>query len=178
MTCVVAATDGHTVIIGGDSCAVDNSTISARVHPKVFRKGELAIGYCQSFRLGQILEYIFSPPPVPRTKDANMMEYMVKSFVPAMKKCLEENWYPYHDDEKEDWSIIVGVKGKIFYVESDYHVGHDINNYFAIGSGGDYALGAMYAVKDQDPRVMVRVGLEAAVEFSPFVKRPFNYVTI
>ena len=174
MTCIVAVSDGNKVYMAGDSCAVDDSTITSRQNPKVFINNGIAIGYCQSFRMGQIIQYIFVPPTI--HKNIDLMEYMVTSFVPALKDCLDENDFPAHDDDKENWSVIVGIENKLFYIESDWQVGFDNNQYYAIGSGSPYALGAMYASMSKNPIEKLTIGLEAAMEFSPFVRTPFHFI--
>jgi hypothetical protein len=180
MTCIVAATNGTKVFMAADSCAVDETSISSRKTPKIFIKGSFLLGYCQSFRLGQIAQYAFDPPALPTIKltDDVLTGYMVKNFVPALKKCLEENNFPYHDDDKDDWEIIIGIKGRIFVVENDWQVGLDIHNYWASGAGAHIALGALFACEDMEPNARLMVALNAAKEFSPFVREPFNFLSV
>lgn len=171
MTCVVAVTDGKKVCMAGDSGAVDESSITISAVPKVFTKGEFIIGYCHSFRLGQIIQHIFTPPALPANKtitDDALISYMVKKFVPDLKRCLDENNFPYHDDEKNDWELLVGVRGRIFNVQDDWQVGIDILPYAAIGSGSPYALGALFINQD------ITAALDAASRFSPFVCPPYT----
>lgn len=178
MTCVVATVDMHgNILMGADSSAVDESIHTEHIHPKVFKRGEFGIGYCHSFRLGQIVEFWFEPPPIP-DNEKNIMRYMVMDFVPELKKILEDNDYPTHDEEKTDWSLIVGVAGKIFIIESDWHVGHDNLEYAAIGAGSAYALGAMSATSDRGYHVTAQAGLEVAEEFCPYVIGPFHFIEV
>ena len=66
MTCIVAVTDGQTVVIGGDSAGAAGQELRIRADPKVFLVGSFAIGFTTSFRMGQILRYsahLPEPPP-------------------------------------------------------------------------------------------------------------------
>lgn len=178
MTCVVAVTDGLKVKMGSDSAAANDDVISQRVCPKVFVRGEFGIGYCYSFRLGQIIEYFFEPPKI--DKDVDLMRYMVTKFVPALKVALEENDYPYHEDEKDRWMVLVGIRGKIFCIESDFQVGLDAEEVAAIGAGAELALGAMFVSLELDYELLeiAELGLTAAAKFSPFVIEPFLYIEV
>ena len=89
---------------------------------------------------------------------------------------LDLNSWPVLEDDKIGWCVLVGVQGRLFYVDDDFHVGHDIDPFIAIGSGSDFAMGAMYDyLQDQDfpyGSAVVERGLNAAVKFSPTVCEP------
>ena len=107
------------------------------------------------------------------------MEYFVKHFVPALKDALEENNYPSSDDEKSGWKLLIGIRGRIFTIEDDYHVGQDFINYSSIGSGSPYALGALYASsKAKDPQKILTDALKAAELFTTSVCGPFIFEEI
>ena len=181
MTCIVAIVDGNgKIIMGADSSAVDETIHTAHLDSKVFKKGEFGIGYCHSFRMGQIIEFWFTPPEIP-DKEENMMRYMVQDFVPELKSILADNDYPNHEDEKTEWAMIVGIRGHLFTIESDWHVGYDDISYVSIGAGASYAIGAMYSVLGighKDAQYMARTALEAAEKFCPYVIKPFNFIEV
>ena len=179
MTCVVGTVDeSGRVHLGADSSAVDDNQITSHVMPKVFKLGEFGIGYCHSFRLGQIIEYSFTPPPLPKKANENeLLHYMIKEFIPTLRTELEIQQYPLHDDEKTDWSLLVGIRGHLFTIEPDYHLGYDDENYAAIGAGAEYALGAMFA-SDYSGSDLVSVGLMAADAFCPYVTKPFHFIEV
>lgn len=179
MTCVVAIVDkSQKILMGSDSSAVDETTHTPHISPKVFVKGEgeFGIGYCHSFRLGQIIEFWFTPPPIP-DGEKNLMRYMVMDFIPELKTVLADQDYPNHEDEKTEWSLLVGVRGHIFTIESDWHVGFDDIPYAAIGAGSAYALGAIHAAEG-DSKWSLQKALEAAELFSPYVLGPFNFIEV
>lgn len=181
MTCVVAVlgNDG-TFCLAGDSAAVEDNMIVKRATPKVFQIGEFAIGYCHSFRLGQIIEHFLKPPALTKELDRKeLIAYMVTKFIPALKKTLEDNDYPFQDDEKTDWSLIICVRNTIFTIESDFHVGCDYNNFAAIGAGAEYALGSIWSINDRANAVeAAEKALAAAEYFSPNVTGPFHFIEL
>ena len=64
MTCIVALSVGNKVFLGGDSAASDEKSglILQTTDPKVFKVGQFGIGFVDSFRMGQILQYNWTPP--------------------------------------------------------------------------------------------------------------------
>jgi ATP-dependent HslUV protease, peptidase subunit HslV len=63
-----------------------------------------------------------------------------------------------------DSSFLIANKNKIFYISGNLSV-TEFNKFHAIGSGSDFAIGAMYAVYDQNKSAMdiARTGIEAAI---------------
>jgi hypothetical protein len=177
MTCIVAIVDkNRKITMGADSSAVDESIHTPHLEPKVFVKGEFGIGYCHSFRMGQIIEFWFAPPPIPKDEE-NLMRYMVMDFIPELKTILADNDYPNNEEDKTEWSLIVGVRGHIFTIESDWHIGYDDIPYASIGAGSSYALGAMYSAQGTSDYA-AKKGLEAAEKFCPYVLGPFNFIEV
>ncbi len=81
--------------------------------------------------------------------------------------------------EDEGGIFIVGLEGRIFTVDEDFHVGENIVNYMAEGSGGTIALGALHATKNQkNPKMRLKLALEAAAEFNMAVAPPFTYIQV
>jgi hypothetical protein len=165
--------------MGSDAAASDGSIVLPQKEPKVFRNGDFLIGFCQSFRLGQILKYNFDPPRISNNPDFDfVMEFMVTEFVPALKQCFEDHEFPLHEEDKNAWSLLVGVYGYIFYIENDFHVECDTLSYAAIGAGANYAMGAFFAMPKEVAVVnKVEKALEAASTFSPLVIGPFEIIS-
>jgi len=109
MTCIVAYKDIDRIYMGGDDIAAysDSESYAKRsyAHSKIFTKElknktsiknpdanprPLLIGYTTSFRMGQILEYHFNVPRLDPEVITNNMEYMVKSFVPALYDLFDQ----------------------------------------------------------------------------------------
>jgi hypothetical protein len=173
MTCIVGLVDKGNVYIGGDSAGVNASelSITLRADEKVFINGPFIMGFTTSFRMGQLLRYKLSPPK--QTVHMDDMKYMVTDFIDTAIKCFVENGY---GTESSGGSFLVGYKGTLYTVDSDFQVGKPINQYAAVGCGSNLALGSLYTTVGKDPKYRMKVALEAAAHFSAGVAAPFVYM--
>jgi hypothetical protein len=60
MTCIVALINENKVFLGGDAAASDDKSgliYSKEQIAKIFKVGQYGIGFVDSFRMGQILQY-------------------------------------------------------------------------------------------------------------------------
>jgi ATP-dependent protease HslVU (ClpYQ) peptidase subunit len=181
MTCIIGAKSGHgTILMAGDSAAVSVSchSIMGRSDEKVFVKGPFVFGYTSSFRMGQLLRYKLTVPE--QKKNQEDYEYMVTTFIDAVRECFTEGGYLKKENNKEQGGFfLVGYKGELYYVESDLQIGRPSTPYHATGSGADVALGAVHALwnnTDTNPEAILREALEASEEFNITVRRPFLIV--
>ena len=180
MTCVVGVVDKKSkeVWIGADSAGVAGLDITRRKDKKVFKNGEFVIGCTSSFRMIQLLQYSFAPPKI--NEGQSLEHYMATSFIDAVRKCFKDGGYLTTDKGvDEGGKFLVGVRGRLFTVDSDFQVGESMDNFDAVGCGEPYAKGAMYEFRkmDLDPERLIKDALEAAEYFSAGVSAPFHVVT-
>ena len=184
MTCIVAIAQNGTVYMGSDHAASDDKTgwIISRKEPKCFKVGQYAIAFTDSFRMGQILQYSWTPPKYTPTKtNSGLDKFLRTKFVDSVKLAFKEHGFGDIGGTDEDTGgiFIVGLEGRIFTIDEDFHVGENIVNYMAEGSGGAIALGALHATKNQkNPRLRLKAALEAAAEFNMSVAPPFTYIQV
>jgi ATP-dependent protease HslVU (ClpYQ) peptidase subunit len=184
MTCIVGIEDKGVVYVGGDSAGIDPSSLAicGRADEKVFvtDDGEFAMGFAGSFRIGQLLRYALTPPDQGSKKDD--MAYMVTDFIDAVRAMQKDKGSMKKENELEehDAAFIVGYRGKLYVVESDYQVGRPIENYAAVGCGSQIALGALYATRNSgmSPEERITMALQSAVEYSAGVRLPFHIVKL
>ena len=165
MTCIVGLVDKGSVYIGGDSAGIAGLSITIRKDPKVFQNGPFIFGFTTSFRMGNILRYKLDPPQ--QTVSQNDMQYMVVSFIDDIRKCFADNGF------SDGGNFLVGYKGALYNIESDFQVGVPAEPFDAVGCGSDLALGAMYASKGKKPIERITLALEAAATFNAGVSAPF-----
>ena len=185
MTCIVAIAQNGVVYMGSDHAASDDKTgwILSRKEPKCFKTGQYAIAFTDSFRMGQILQYMWTPPKYTPTKtNSGLDKFMRTKFVDSVKSAFKEHGYGSIGSSSEEDTggiFIVGIEGRIFTIDEDFHVGENIVNYMAEGSGGQIALGALHATKNQkNPRLRLKAALEAATEFNMSVSAPYTYIQV
>lgn len=172
MTCIVAVEHEGRVYMGGDSAAVSGLDIQAVVSPKVFLLGDILIGYTSSFRMGQLLEYNLEVPENKHGDDD--LRYLVTGFVPAVRECLKAGGFTKIENGVEDGgSFLIGYKGKVYLVASDFQVTRMRDGFAAVGCGTYYALGALGATEILDAEKAVTLALEVSARFSAGVCGPF-----
>lgn len=188
MTCIVALAVGNKVYLGGDSAASDEKTglIIHRTDPKVFKVGQYGIAFCDSFRMGQILQYNWTPPKyTPNAGFKNLDKFMRTKFVESVKEAFQEHGYGRFGSNTEDgdeggiFIISVAGTGRIFTMDVDYHIAEADVDYMAEGSGQQIALGSLHSTHQiKTPRKRVRMALEAASKFIMSVRGPFTIIEV
>ena len=181
MTCIVGLVRKGRVYLGGDSAGVSGLDIVARKDTKVFFNGEFIMGFTSSFRMGQVLQYDFKPPEI-GDHDDDLMAFMVRKFIPAVRESFKEAGYVRVDSQRESGGcFLVGVRGRLFQIDSDFQVGENLMGYAAVGCGEAYALGSLFTTgsdKTLKPEWRLQKALEAAANFSGGVCEPFNFVEV
>ena len=178
MTCIVGLTENNKVYIGGDSASASSNRITISAIPKVFDTGDFLIGYTSSWRMGQILQHHLQidEAVLPKVGDS-LWEFMVRVFVEEVRNLFKTFGYAkLENNEETAGEFLVGCYGHLYHIGIDYQVNETVNGMDACGSGEQYALGALYATKDSalTPYQRIDIALEAAAEFSPFVRPPFT----
>lgn len=171
MTCIVAIEHNGKVYMGGDSAAVAGWDVTIIEHPKVFFRDDLIIGYTDSFRMGQLLEFNLT---VPANHQEDDLTYMIRDFIPAVRECLKSNGFTTVNNNTETGgSFLVGYHGKIYSIYNDFQVTRFSEGFAAIGCGMFYALGALAVLNRTMPRKVIPTALEVAARFSAGVRGPF-----
>jgi ATP-dependent protease HslVU (ClpYQ) peptidase subunit len=177
MTCIVGVEINGKAYVGGDSAAIGGLDITIRNDSKVFKVGEMIMGFTDSFRMGQLLRYKLSLPVQAAGQDD--YEYLCTDFIDAVITCLEANGYSrVKDNEKVGGTFIVAFKNSIYVIYSDFQVEKPLDGYQAIGCGGPYARGAISALIGLEPdgEKLVRRALEISALHSSGVAAPFTVV--
>lgn len=172
MTCVVGLVRSGKVYIGVDSAAVSGWTRRPSLVKKVFRRGPFLIGYTTSFRMGQLLEHHLEVPP--QRDGQSDMSYMVKDLIEHARLLLKEKGFSKVEANTETGGqFLVGYRSNLYSIDSDFQVGQVADGFDAIGSGSDFALGAMRALGTTPPTRRLRRALEVAAHFNMGVCPPF-----
>jgi ATP-dependent protease HslVU (ClpYQ) peptidase subunit len=179
MTIIVAVKAKDGVHMGGDSAATSGSSQMVRTDQKVFKVGKFLIGFTDSFRMGQLLRYSLAVPE--QEEGQNDHEYMVTVFVEAVRSCLKEGGYAKTESEQEEGgTFLVGYRGNIYYIESDYQVGTVAEPYASIGAGSDIALGALHVLCGDNTlgnTGWVETALSAACRYNATCRAPFKIIS-
>lgn len=175
MTCIVGLVDNGKIYMGGDSAGCAGWNLSIRADQKVFKNNDFIMGFADSFRMGQLLRYSFTPPPY--YEEFDLYKYMVTDFVDTARKCFKNGGFAEKDKEVESGGhFLVGFKGRLFRIESDYQVGENQLPFAACGCGQSSALGSLFSTHGiiAPPRDRIRIALEAAERLNAGVRQPFH----
>ena len=176
MTAIVGLIHDGKVLIGGDSAGVAGYEMTVRADAKVFCRKGFVFGFTTSFRMGQLLRFKLDLPR--HHPDDDVYEFMCTSFIDAVRQCLKDGgWASKHSENERGGTFIVGFKGRLFVIDSDYQVGEPVDSFAAVGCGQSYALGSLISTANRKPRDRVRLALEAAERFSAGVCGPFTIQT-
>lgn len=164
-------------MLGADSAGTAGYDRTIRKDRKVFTNGGLIFGFTSSFRMGQLLEFNLTPPTIHEGQEP--YNYAVKDLIPEIRSTLRSNgWMGANAGRDEGGVFLVGFRGRLFRIDSDFQVGESVAGVESVGCGEAYALGAMHALKDAQPQERLQAGLDAAATFSAGVAGPFHFVTL
>ncbi|MBK8937137.1 MAG: hypothetical protein IPM79_05715 [Polyangiaceae bacterium] len=173
MTCIVGLVEKKIVYIGADSASVSGWTSRVTRLPKVFKKGPFLIGYTTSFRMGQLLEHALQVPAQPAS-ERDDMRYMVTVFVEHVRQLLKERGMAKIEANSESGGqFLVGYRSRLYSVQADFQVNEMADGFDAAGSGAEYALGALAALRGVPPVRRLKRALEISAHFNMGVCAPF-----
>jgi len=174
MTAIVGIADGQQVWLGGDSAGVSGFNRTIRADSKVFVSGAMVFGFTSSFRMGQLLRYKLEAPRYHPDDDA--MTYLCGDWIDAVRATLKGGGFAsVTAGVEQGGKFLIGFKGKLYCVESDFQIGESVDQFHAVGCGDSYALGSLHATKTTKASPVDRIerALEAAAYFSAGVAPPF-----
>lgn len=173
MTCIVGLEHEDSVYIGGDSVGIDSRyDLSIVSEPKVFKVEDFLVGYTTSFRMGQLLQYNLSVEPQrPNTRD---LDYLVSAVIPAFRVVLKDGGFLKIEHNVETSGLfLIGYKGLLYRTQSDFSVLRHRNGLDAVGCGAAYAIGALAALDEEEPKKRIVRALKVAGLFSAGVRGPY-----
>lgn len=186
MTAIVGVEHKGTVVMGGDAAFTDPNTHASTVlsTEKVWTDREWIFGSCGSFRIQQLIRYVMVVPQAPDgdEDEDSFYRFMVNHLIDAMKSTLADAGMIENHHEVEticdDSEFLIGVHGRLFFVQQDFSVVRSSTGYAATGSGIDLALGALHATPTLNAKTRVRKALEAAAAHNAGVAPPFTILEV
>lgn len=187
MTTIAAVKKGKKVCIGCDSLTVfgsrkeKNSQLQFNAG-KIINQGSLHIGFSGSAVWQEVIESYFKKVEINfdfKDADSAYLEML------KLHKALKDEYYltPQHNEgdifESSEFLLLFVNSHGIFEVDWMRNV-REYSQMAAIGTGDEYALGAMKAVyeMEDDPKSIVKKGLESAAKFDKKTELPAFYYII
>lgn len=184
----IAASDSRISEIEADSNLISQIVGLRESNGKLGTNGKYILGAAGDLRAINILHHAFNPPtPQPNLKGKKLDHFITAKFIPALRECFEHNGYALPDNDQKQHiaehssTVLVAINGQIYIIDGDYSWISDSAGMFAIGTGAQYALGAMYSMVPSKGRIslghgrkMVLKGLAAAAKFDPYTGAPYH----
>ena len=180
MTCIVGYVHNDKVTLAGDQ--LGSNGYSKENHEKltkVFKVGEFLIGYTTSFRMGQILQYSWTPPTLYHGQNEDV--YIYNDVVRSLSSVFEANKYGEKKGAEESTGVfLMGWRGRLFTVQSNLSIlEHD--KFAACGCGEEYAKGAIYTMIEmghlsENPVELLTEAIKTASYFSCGVGNTVTFV--
>jgi ATP-dependent protease HslVU (ClpYQ) peptidase subunit len=173
-----------TTIVGvqyEDKCVIvaDNQVTDDQgrrfIHPdmkKIAERGAFLIAGSGEVSPCDIVQHFWNPPKPTANDKKDIYHFVITKAMPSMRKCLIENGYDFNEgkgdgkDSEQRFHFLIAVGGELFDVGDDLSVCRTEENWYAVGSGAPYALGALYMGAHPEEAV------EAAIKFSVYSSGP------
>jgi len=192
VTTIIAVQGQSWAVVGFDSRVTEESGRSyvlGRGSAKVLKNGPYLLGAAGDVRAINILAYAFSPPkPTPDLVGVRLDRFITSQFVPALRECFEDHGYAARESKEQasHGSVVLAIiHGQIYEIGEDYAWVRDTTGIYSFGSGGDYALGAMYATSGDsfansgvtETQRIVRESLNVAARLDVGTGPPFHVMS-
>lgn len=160
MTIIAAyiSKEENRVYIASDDVATSDTYKEHRQDPKIIKLPEdnprMLIGFCGFYNV--IQELRLATIIIPKnSRGITMLQFVRDQIRPILE--------PLASEENFIFDLLIAFDSKIFRIAYDYTVAEVVGNYNAIGTGRDYAIGALYAT-DKNPLLSARDKLTIAIE--------------
>lgn len=112
---------------------------------KIFKRGPVTFGFAGAVRDMNLLQYSLKMPKFDLKAENNPRKWVVTKLIPAIQKTLEDNGSLETDKgySSSDSHLIIAVKGLCGYVGQTFSLAGTEEDMWAVGTGSEYAIGAM-----------------------------------
>ena len=150
MTTIVGVQNVNGCVIASDSRVAEGGKVYT--HSKMVKaveRGSYLIAGAGDYRALQVVLHGWQPPLVNAKAKQNLYEFVINKVATSLKATLVEAGIDFKSsdssDDKFELQLLIAINGTILEIDSDFAVAMNDTNFYAIGSGGDYALGALHA---------------------------------
>lgn len=174
MSTVVATVANGAIHMMSDS-AITYSNYQISGFPKIFSIGdEFLIGYVGDPRFAQIIRYQTAWPDVPK-RIPDPLAFMV-GIASAIHQSTKGLGYAKSEQGADflESEALIGFSGMLFRLESNFQINQqpDVD---AIGSGSQFAIGALLGSSLKNPRRRLVNALGVAEKCDIYTRGPFHY---
>ena len=195
MTTIVAIQGDGFAVLGTDSrlSTVDTAGYVTRIHTmnssvsKISQINGMLIGIAGDVRAINLVAHSFQAPQASASvRGKKLDDYVTNKFIPALRACFDANGYSSPQKESSDHmaeqgsEMLLAVNSVIYQIDNDYAWSNDASGLYAIGTGEQYAIGALAALlKTKATAVAVAKkqclnALAIAAKYDPHTGHPYQ----
>jgi ATP-dependent protease HslVU (ClpYQ) peptidase subunit len=146
-TLVAVATPDYAVFAADSQITEDNLRSISISTPKIVSVGKYMLGITGDTRPGDILTYNWKPPAY---RGGDHVKHMGKVVIPSIISAFRDQGYDYSGAEKDKdsgFDYLLAFDGEVFHIACDLSFFQSEFGVYALGSGGQFALGYLYSLK-------------------------------
>jgi ATP-dependent protease HslVU (ClpYQ) peptidase subunit len=153
MTTIVAVQYKDKCVIAADN-QVTGGNGRRYNHPdmkKIAQRGAFLIAGSGEVQPCDVVQHMWNPPKLTAKDSEDIYHFMITKAMPSLRKCLSDNGYDFNEGKGEGkadenrFNFILAVGGEVFDVADDLSVCRSEDGIYGVGSGSDYAIGALHA---------------------------------
>jgi ATP-dependent protease HslVU (ClpYQ) peptidase subunit len=144
MTAIVGIQGKGWAVIAADSMTTyDDKPYYAKGMDKAVRKGDYVFAFAGDAIAGNIAEFLWTPPKLIKTMQLDA--FMQVKVLPSLRDAMKEHGYEPDaiKDPNAGFDALMCLNGVIYEIDEEYMWSRDDRGLYAVGSGGQLALGAL-----------------------------------
>jgi ATP-dependent protease HslVU (ClpYQ) peptidase subunit len=144
MTAIVGIQGKGWAVIAADSMTTyDDKPYYAKGMDKAVRKGDYVFAFAGDAIAGNIAEFLWTPPKLIKTMPLDA--FVQVKVLPSLRDAMKEHGYEPDviKDPNAGFDALMCVNGVIYEIDEEYMWSRDDRGLYAVGSGGQLALGAL-----------------------------------
>ena len=160
--------DDFVCLVADSQITEDNLRTISTSTPKIITRGKYVLGIVGDSRPGDILTYNWKPPVYKSIDDP--IQHMGMKVIPSIISAFNEGNYAWGSNDKEGgFDYLIAFDGYLFHVACDMSFIKSDNRLYALGTGGQFAMGYLWARREVAPsqtwdKKMARMFLTGAVK--------------
>lgn len=174
MTTIVAVQYPDKVVIGADSQVTGGGgRIQKHIDmAKITKRGSYLLAGSGEVAPCDIFQHIWKPPSPKGVEWNDLYHFVIAKVIPSLKQCFKEHEYKWDkEDDETKFSFLVCLGGRVFEISDDMSITIDDSNFYAVGSGSNYAIGALEAGATLEEALAISAKNDA------YTSPPFSYFT-
>ncbi|MFM9026824.1 MAG: hypothetical protein ACKOQ6_02370 [Bacteroidota bacterium] len=186
----VATADSRISDVENESGLISQIVSLKESNSKLGINGRYVLAAAGDLRAINILHHAFTPPKVEaNVKGKKLDQFVTTKFIPSLRECFEHQGYAAPQNENSEHiaehssTILMAINGMIYIIDGDYSWISDPNGLYAIGTGAQYALGAMYSMLPKKGKLNVGLARKIAIraiavaaKFDPYTGAPYHTI--